>query len=107
MGFDFVFVLIFATAFLIIGFVLLLIFVPKLRAKFMGNNIKATRYMTDEYENDLRNIATKGADINKEGIKITARAIKDGITNESIYCKYCGESIDDDSVFCKKCGKKQ
>ena len=107
MGFDFVFVLIFATAFLIIGFIMLLIFVPKLRAKFMGSNIKATRMMMDAYEEDLKSMATKGAKINEEGIKITARAVKEGLTKESVYCKYCGAEIDEDSVFCKKCGKKQ
>ena len=110
----------------------LLIFSPKLRAKMMGNQIKATKYMLDENKENLTDIATttgdvmiksgksildnnedaltematKKANIKKESIEITTRAIKDGLTKDKIYCKYCGESIDEDSEFCKKCGKK-
>ena len=80
---------------------------PKLRGKMMSNQIKATKYMLDENEENLKDMATKSANISKEGIEITTRAIKDGLTKESKYCKYCGEAIDEDSKYCKKCGKEQ
>ena len=80
---------------------------PKIRAKFMSNQIKASKYMIDEVEDDLTDIATKRANINKEGVEITAIAIKDGLNKSTKYCKLCGEKIDEDSKFCKKCGKEQ
>ena len=88
-------------------FAIAMIFSPKLRAKFMGKQIKATKYMMDENEEDLRSIANKNADISKESIETTVRAIKRGITEDEVFCKYCGKSIDSDSKFCKNCGKEQ
>jgi hypothetical protein len=91
-------------------------FSPKGRAKWMGEQIKAMQYMVDENkesledlgtttgnigvnvqkniidqnEEKLKDIATKKAEISKEGVEITARAIKDGFTdNDTIYCKHC------------------
>lgn len=73
-----------------------------------GIGIKATRGIIDENEVDLRHISGKSADINKDAVKTTVSAIKEGLTGESnIYCKHCGASIDSDSTFCKACGKKQ
>lgn len=107
---------------------------PKLRGKLMSRQIKATKYMFDEAKDDLQDIGTtlgnvsvntykniidnnednlketlsKQANISKDAIETTVRAIKDGITKEdSMYCKYCGKDIDKDSEFCKHCGKKQ
>ena len=85
---------------------ILMVVSPKIRAKFMSKQIKATKYMIDEVEDDLTDIATKRANINKEGVEITAKAIKDGLTDK-VYCKYCGKKIDKDSKFCKICGKEQ
>ena len=47
------------------------------------------------------------ANINKEGIEIATTAIKNGLSNNKIYCKYCGKLIDGDSKYCKVCGKEQ
>lgn len=80
---------------------------PKLRSKFMSKQIKATKYMIDENEEILKDIATTNANISKDGIEITARVIKDGLTNDTIYCKHCGKAIDEDSKFCKHCGQEQ
>ena len=110
-------------------FSLVMFLSPKLRGKIMARQIKATKHMMsyskedledlanmgidikkniiDENETTLKEISKKEADIQKEGIEIKTRAIKDGFTKDKIYCKHCGESIDEDSKFCKKCGKEQ
>ena len=101
---------------------------PKLRGKLMARQIRATKHMIEYSKEDLESLANKGIDIksnilnknedklkemstkeaniSKENIEIKARAIKDGLTKDKMYCKYCGESIDEDSKFCKNCGKK-
>ena len=114
-------------------FMLIYLISPKFRGKIMSRQIKATKHMMDYSKDDLasigktagdvgvkvandvvtgneetlKNLSTTGANINKEGIAITAKAIKDGLTKEeTIYCKYCGQPIDKDSKFCKHCGKE-
>lgn len=128
MGFMF---LIFIVMFV---FVLLFMISPKLRGKFMAKQFKSMKHMIDlskdditditstmgnisvastkriidNNESDLRSISSKTANINKDAVEITTRAIKNGLTQEEkVYCKHCGERIDSDSTFCKKCGKKQ
>ena len=109
------------------------IFSPKFQGKMMGKQIKATKYMIDETKDDieniaatmgnvginskkkiydenydnLRDIATKKANIHKEEVEITTKAIKDGLSDNKMYCKHCGDLIDSDSEFCKHCGKRQ
>ena len=74
--------------------------------KKMG--IKTKKYVLEENREDLSNIADITADIAEESVKQTARAIKEGFSNEdAVYCKYCGQKIDADSIFCKSCGKRQ
>lgn len=113
-------------------FTFLMMFSPKFRGKFMVHQLKSTKYMLDESKDDLTNMATmagnmgvqirknimdenedvlkdlskREAEIAKDKIEITARAIKDGLSGRQIYCKHCGALIDEDSKFCKKCGKK-
>lgn len=105
--FDIIFVIVFIIV--IVGFIftILMMFSPKLKAKFMEKQIKATKYMMEDNEDNLTDIARRGANISKEGVEITANAIKRGLTDEKEYCKHCGTLIDKDSMFCKKCGKKQ
>ena len=67
--------------------------------------IKSRKKVLDENEELLTEMATRNASINKEGVEITARAIKKGLSKQVVHCKYCGKDIDDDSVFCKFCGK--
>ncbi|MBE6039036.1 MAG: zinc ribbon domain-containing protein [Anaerofustis stercorihominis] len=78
---------------------------PKFRGKMMSREIKAQKYMMEESKEDLRDIATTSAEATSEGIKITAKAIKEGFSEEMIFCKYCGKEIDADSRFCKHCGE--
>ena len=106
---------------------------PKLRGKLMSSQIKATKHMMDYSKEDLKDIlstsadiginaekeildnneetmednVTRKANINKKGIEITTKAIKEGLTRSTIYCKHCGKLIDEDSKFCKLCGKEQ
>lgn len=115
-------------------FVIGMMFVPSLRSKFMGHQlrmqkrmlednkdvmtdigkitgeigVKTAKGIIDENEDDIRHVVGKTADMSKDAITTTTRAIKKGLTEEdSVYCKHCGESIDSDSTFCKKCGKEQ
>ena len=113
-------------------FTFAMILSPKLRGKFMSRQLRATKYMIDESKDDLTDIAstasnalikaqknilddneeilkdivTRNADIYKEGIKTTTKAIKDGLTKDTIFCKHCGKSIDEDSKYCKYCGEQ-
>ena len=63
------------------------------------------RLMEDNYD-DLEDMASMNANINKDAIYIKSKAIKDGLSSSKIYCKYCGNKIDSDSKYCNYCGKK-
>lgn len=131
--FDALFVIV--PIFIVVVFILVIaqIISPKFRGKLMSRQIKATKYMMDEVKDDLTDLGTtvgniginaqkdilnqnentlkdlnkRQANIDKEGIEIRTRAIKDGLTkDEGIYCKHCGTLIDKDSKFCKNCGGK-
>lgn len=114
-------------------FTIALMVSPKLRGKWMSKQIEATKHMMEYSKDDLKDIlstsksvevnaekeildnneeimkdnVTRKANINKEGIEITAKAIKEGLTNNKVYCKYCGKLIDSDSKYCKVCGRSQ
>lgn len=114
-------------------FAFAMILSPKLRGKMMSRQIKSMKYMIDESketienitstmgdisinskknildknEDNLKDIVNKSANISKDGIETTVRAIKKGLSSNQIYCKYCGNLIDDNSKFCKYCGKEQ
>lgn len=114
-------------------FTITLMVSPKLRGKWMSKQIEATKHMMEYSKDDLKDIlstsksvevnaekeildnneeimkdnVTRKANINKEGIEITAKAIKEGLTNNKVYCKYCGKLIDSDSKYCKVCGREQ
>lgn len=105
--FDALFVITFILSFLALGFGILLVVSPKLRGKIMSTQVKATKYMMDESKEDLKSIADDTADVSKDAITTTTRAIKKGFTKDTIYCKHCGSEIDSDSKFCKSCGKEQ
>lgn len=117
----------------IIIFVILSLFSPRVQGKMMSKQIKSVKHMMDYSKDDLKELMKttaktgtiaekeildenedimssnerRKANIKKEGIEVTARAIKDGLTSNKIYCRYCGVSIESDSRFCKNCGKEQ
>ena len=119
-------------------FTIALIFSPKLRGKMMSKQIKATKHMLDYTKDDLQDLMTtsatmgidtektildknedtlrnnviRKANINKEGIEITTKAIKDVLSSGSEnkntkYCIECGKKIPTDAKFCLYCGKEQ
>ena len=59
-----------------------MMFSPKLRGKMMSKQIKATKYMLEETEDDLKDIADRGANATKDAIETTTRAIKKGLTED-------------------------
>ena len=95
-----VFVIIFVTAFLTI-------FSSNFRGKMMSKQIKATKHMLEDSKEDLKDISDTMAYVSHDNIKSTARALREGFGEISIYCKHCGALIDRDSRFCNKCGKEQ
>ena len=105
--FDAMFVIVPVFIGIVFVFTIAMFISPKLRGKMMSRQIKAQKYMIDESKEDLKSISDTMAYVTKDGVKTTARAIKEGLTEESIFCKYCGSEIDEDSKFCKKCGKEQ
>lgn len=119
-------------------FTIALIFSPKLRGKMMSKQIKATKHMLDYSKDDLQDLMTtsatigidtektildknedtlrnnviRKANINKEGIEITTKAIKDGLSSgkdnkNTKFCIECGKKIPTDAKFCLYCGKEQ
>ena len=80
---------------------------PNIMKKMSKTVISMKKDIITEHEDDLKYIADKEADIAKDSITKKARAVKDGLKDEDIYCKHCGASIDADSKFCKRCGKEQ
>ena len=71
----------------------------------LGINIKEN--ILNENEDALKNMSKKEAEIAGEKIKIYASSIKEGLSQNKVYCKHCGSLIDNDSKFCKNCGKEQ
>lgn len=71
-------------------------------------SIKIKKGVQDEHSQELEEIEAREAEIKAKGTKRTAKAVKEGFTeNEQVFCRFCGESIEKDSLFCKHCGKKQ
>lgn len=130
---DILFFIILILVVLTFIFTIALMVSPKLRGKWMSKQIEATKHMMEYSKDDLKDIlstsksvevnaakeildnneeimkdnVTRKANINKEGIEITAKAIKEGLTNNKVYCKYCGKLIDSDSKYCTVCGREQ
>ena len=127
MSWIFVVFLLFVLILFLVSF--LFIFNPKMRGGLMKNNIKSVNSMLsgsegslesltesmikmkkniiEKNEEDLKELSRKSAEIQSDGVEITARAIKKGLTtDEGIFCKYCGKKIDADSQHCKYCGKE-
>ena len=92
-----------------LGFIYLIAMLisPKFRGKMMSREIKAQKYMVEESKEDIKSISDNVSYATKDGIKTTVGAIKEGLAEDKIFCKHCGNEIDSDSIFCKNCGKEQ
>ena len=106
-AFSIFFIIVLILVVLVFAFTIATIFSPKLRGKMMSKQVKAGKYMMDESKDDIKTISDSMAYATKDGIKTVAGAIKEGLTQNDAFCKYCGSKIDSDSKFCKKCGKEQ
>lgn len=115
----------------IFAFVMMMIFGTKTRAKMLSRQfeslsgaanmskedieniltnlssatINSKKRVLDENEDTLKDIKDTEARINREAIKESAKAVKEGFVGE-MYCKHCGKSIDKDSKYCKYCGQE-
>lgn len=131
--FNIIFIISIILFIVIFSFAIAMIFSPKLRGKMMSRQIEATKNMVDyskedltsigstmgnvavqtkkhildQNEDTLKDMATREANISKEGISVTAKAIKDGLTNEETHCQYCQKPIKAGSKYCSYCGKEQ
>ena len=70
-------------------------------------SINSKKKILDENEDTLKDIKDAEARINKDAIRESAAAIKEGFTEKGVYCKHCGKLIDKDSKYCKHCGGEQ
>ena len=74
----------------------------------MSSMIQTKKKILEENADDLAYISQKEAEIESSGVRIKAKAVKDGLTdNDTAFCKHCGTAIDSDSKFCKKGGKEK
>ena len=64
---------------------------------------RSAKYIQEENKDDLKDIATTGAQIQSEAVTTTVRAVSEGLAGKK-YCKHCGKPIDVDSQFCCECG---
>ena len=82
---------------------------------FMPNisklNVKTTKYIMNQNQDDLTDISTMQGEISAKGTPKVAQAIKEVFDKDgegkTKYCKYCGKEIDYDAIYCDRCGKKQ
>lgn len=117
--------------FLIFVFVMMMMFGTKTRSKMLARQMKSLsgaanmskediesmltnlssasinskKKILDENEDTLKDIKDAEVRINKDAIKESAKAIKQGFVGD-IYCKHCGKLVDSDSKYCKFCGKE-
>ena len=78
--------------------------IEKMLTNLSGASINSRKKILDENEDNLKDIKDAETRINKDAIRETASAVKEGFTGKGIYCKHCGKTIDKDSKYCKYCG---
>lgn len=70
-------------------------------------SIKTQKYIIEQNHEDLKDISSQTGEIAGAGVKPVVEAVKDGLSDDKIFCKHCGAEIDADSKFCSRCGKEQ
>jgi hypothetical protein len=69
--------------------------------------IQSQKYIQEENKEALKEISDTTAEINANAVKTIANAVAEGFSQNTVFCKECGEKIDSDSKFCRHCGTKQ
>lgn len=94
--------------YLIFVFTIALMISPKLRSKWMSNQIEATKHMMEYSKEDLKNIlsTSKSIEVNaeKEMLDNNEEIMKDNITKKANINK---EGLSNNKVYCKVCGREQ
>lgn len=67
---------------------------------------QTSKYIQEQNKEDLTDMANTSVEIYEEAVTRMAGAVREGLTEETIYCKHCGAKIDADSKFCSQCGKE-
>ena len=73
----------------------------------MMQTVQLLKYEQQEIKEDLTEIATTNAEIHAAAVEKTAEAVANGLAEDKVACKHCGEMIEAGSQFCNHCGKKQ
>ena len=69
--------------------------------------IQSQKYIQEENKEALKEISDTTAEIHANAVKTIANAAAEGFSQNTVFCKECGEKIDSDSKFCRHCGTKQ
>ena len=103
-----------SNSFMIGGFLTTFGFFIGIACTVMGFHPEITRFMVkthkqlrEENKEDLKDIASTSAEISAEAVKTVAKAAAEVFSEDTVFCKHCGEKIDADSRFCRNCGEKQ
>ena len=72
------------------------------KVNIVGGKLETTFTLKE----DLKDIVSTSAEIHKDAITSTAKAVKEGL-KDTMFCKHCGNEIDVDSKYCRFCGKEQ
>ena len=70
-------------------------------------SIKTAKYLQQENKDDLAELMNTSAEIASGAATALTAAVKEGLQQETKFCKHCGAKIDADSKFCSQCGKEQ
>ena len=78
--------------------------IEEMLTNLSGASINSKKRIIEENEDTLKDIKDTEARINKDAVRETAGAVKEGFFGSTVYCKHCGKQIDKDSKYCKHCG---
>ena len=129
--FNIFFILMLLLTIAVIGFVIALMFSPKLKSKMMGRQLKATKQILDDNKETIKDIhnlqadilvestdnildkhektikknVNKLADISEYPIEKAGNALKKGLSNTK-ECPECGKMNSENAKYCQECGTK-
>ena len=77
--------------------------IEEMLTNLSGASINSKKRIIEENEDTLKDIKDAEARINKDAVRETAGAVKEGFFGSTVSCKQCGTHIDNDSTYCKQC----